>query len=152
MLLAEQRQGVDVDHLEVADSDSGFDVLGVVGDTSDGRLRSGGSNWMAGGFDMVARLWAKRRSRDDRLPDWLRVHYYAMSRMRSDGHCAVTTGELAKMLGKRNMRANTLKSRVIDRAVELDLLSELTNSRCLVLPYDIRYMTTVDRASDCGLH
>lgn len=106
-------------------------------------------NWMAGGFDMVGRLFFKRLSRG-KVPQWQRLALHAWANVRRDGHCPMSADDLRSVLGKVP-RDDKLKD-AIRMAVAREWLAPGSNPKCLVVPYDVRYLTTRNVHSHCDRH
>ena len=79
------------------------------------------------------------------LPGWLRLHYLAMARMRSDGHAHFERGELADALGKVNAGGELIPAdrhnvqRAIRAARKHNVLAEESCTTCLVVPRDVAW-------------
>lgn len=79
------------------------------------------------------------------LPLWLRLHYLAMSRMRSDGHAHFERGEVARLMGKVNKEGELIPAdrRAIQRgmkmAKERGVLSDESGTTCLVVPRNVAW-------------
>ena len=138
---------------EVTEHDSAVD-LDVVWTTDDpipDIAEATPTNWMAGGFDMMGRLWMKRLSKDPKLHAWQRIAMYGWGSMRKDGHCPLADGEIGRIVDNPRIRNDKAKEQ-IDIAVCRGWLADGSNRRCLIMPYDLRYLTTADVSSRCALH
>lgn len=103
-----------------------------------------------GGYGMMNRPWMWRFGKGSTLPDWMRLALYCWAHHRKDGHCPVRGDFGPTVLGKRMTSSNANKW--INRAVAEGALGEQSNTRCLVAPWGVRYGTTADVWSDCGMH
>jgi hypothetical protein len=74
------------------------------------------------------------------LPYWMRLYAVAMARSKPNLHTPMESGELARLLGKKQPDGSTKPvdrrdlNQYIKRAVELKFLDETSSVRCLVLP------------------
>jgi hypothetical protein len=74
------------------------------------------------------------------LPYWMRVYAVAMARTEPNLHTPLESGELARLLGKKQPDGSTKPvdrrdlNEYIKRAVKPKLLDETSSVRCLVLP------------------
>lgn len=76
----------------------------------------------------------KRYATDKKLPNWRRLEFYALGRMRKNGHASFEQGEIAEILGIRSVDV----MRVIRDGVEMYAFDPSSHSRCVVLPSHIQ--------------
>lgn len=91
------------------------------------------------------------------LPDWLRLHAFAVARAAPNLHAEFASGQLAQLMGKPvngefQPMAGPRLSNVITQAIERKFLDESSNARCLVLPAHAWGCGLSGAASPCATH
>ncbi|MBM7279306.1 hypothetical protein JTZ10_16270 [Gordonia rubripertincta] len=108
------------------------------------------SPFKRGGFGMFNRPWLWRSVSRSKLPQRFKVVFYCWTHHGKDGHCTIKGDLGSVVLGQRLTASNAAK--LVSLAVGEGLLGEGSNTRCLIAPWGVRYMTTDDVSSQCGLH
>ena len=84
------------------------------------------------GYLAMSKKAAEREAKDPRLPAYARVPRAAVAKADRVGHARFCQGELREWLGCSTPSG---VGRAIRRAVDLGLVHETSNARCLVLDY-----------------
>ncbi|WP_139765944.1 hypothetical protein [Gordonia sp. i37] len=103
-----------------------------------------------GGYGMFNRPWLWKMLKASTMADWIKVAAYCWTHHGMDGHCRVRGDFGPIVLGKTVTASNA--SRLVKRAVQEGALGVGSNPRCLVAPWGVRFRTTADVYSSCGLH
>ncbi|MGX7693576.1 hypothetical protein [Gordonia polyisoprenivorans] len=102
------------------------------------------------GFTMVHRESTWKTVAASSFDQRAKMVMYAWTHMRKDGHCPIR-GNLGSVIFGKKVRSDNANN-LVRRAVEEGFLAEGSNTRCLILPWGVRYMSTADTHSGCSLH
>lgn len=106
------------------------------------------SSFKTGGYGMFNRPWMWHFAKSAKFDAWLHIAFYCWTHHGKDGHCPIR-GDLGQVVLGKN---TTNGARTVKTAVGFGALAEGSNTRCLIAPWGVRYRTTKDVSSGCGLH